>query len=50
MGVWVVGGEGKGGFDEVRKKLFFFFFLQIVFDFEQCVHEQLGFVKCMWCS
>lgn len=27
-----------------------FFFLQIVFDFEQCVHEQLGFVKCMWCS
>jgi len=33
------------GFDEVRKKLFFFFLIQIVFDVEQCVHKQFRVCK-----
>ncbi len=35
---------GRTGFDEVRKKLCFFL-LQIVFDFEQCVHKQFRVCK-----
>ncbi len=40
-----VGGGGKGG-RLMKSEKNCCFSLQIVNDFEQCVHKQLGFVKC----
>ncbi len=40
----VGGGEGLG-LMKSEKNCFFFFWLQIVFDFEQCVHKQFRVCK-----